>query len=156
LGRGIVAEGGDDGGRETGRLREQLAVAVEVGGAAGEPLVDGLELAELPGRVRVVGDGGAEGEALGVQRALEHRPADRDRCIPGAELGDDGADVAQAGEYPVKLRLIGDLDGDRGGAVVVAGHVELAEPGRPVVVEVALDADRVRRRGGVHESAPAC
>ena len=54
-------------------LREQLAVAVEVGGAAGEPLVDGLEPAEPPGRVGVVGGGGTEGEALGVQRALEHR-----------------------------------------------------------------------------------
>jgi hypothetical protein len=75
---------------------------------------------------------------------------------PGAELGDDGADVAQTGEYAVKLRLVGDLDGDRGGTVVVAGHVEPAEPGRPMVVEVALDADRVRRGGDVHESAPAC
>ena len=153
-GRDVLAEGDDDGGRETGRLREQLAVAVEVGGAAGEPLVDGLEPAEPPGRLGVVGGGGTEGEALGVQRALEHRGSGR--CIPGAELGDDRADVAQAGEYPVKLRLVGDLDGDRGGAVVVAGHVEPAEPGRPVVVEVAFDADRVRRRGGVHESAPAC
>jgi hypothetical protein len=35
----VVAEGDDDGGRETGGLGEQLAVAVEVGGAAGEPLV---------------------------------------------------------------------------------------------------------------------
>jgi hypothetical protein len=128
-GRGVVAEGDDDGGRESGRLREQLAVAVEVGGAAGEPLVDGLEPAVAPRRVGVAGGGGTEGEALGVHRALEHRPADRYRCIRGAELGDDGADVAQAGEHPVKLRLVGDLDGDRGGAVVVAGHVEAAEPG---------------------------
>ena len=86
-----------------------------------------------------------------MQWALEYRG----RCGLGAEFGDDGADVAQAGEYAVQLRLVGDLDGDRGGSVVVAGHVETAEPGRPVVVEVALDADRVGRRRGVHESAPA-
>ena len=77
------------------------------------------------------------------------------RRLGGAELGEDGADVAQAGEHAVELRLVGDRDGDGRGAVVVAGQVELAEPGRPVVVEVAVDADRVRRGGGVHESAPA-
>jgi hypothetical protein len=59
-GRGVVAEADDDGGRETGRLREELAVAVQVGGAASEPLVDGLELAELPGGVGVVVAGHVE------------------------------------------------------------------------------------------------
>jgi hypothetical protein len=34
-GRGPVAEGDDDGGRQAGGLREQLAIAVEVGGTAG-------------------------------------------------------------------------------------------------------------------------
>jgi hypothetical protein len=33
-GRGVVAEGDDDGGREARCLREQLAVGVEVGAAA--------------------------------------------------------------------------------------------------------------------------
>ena len=107
-GVGVVAERDDDGGRETGGFGEQLAVAVEVGGAAGEPLVDRLEPAVLPGRVGVGGGGGTQGEALGAQRALEHRPADRGRRSTGAQLGDDGADVAQAGEYTVELRLVGD------------------------------------------------
>ena len=68
IGHGVMAEGDDDGGREAGRLHEQLAVGVEVGGAAGQPLVDGLEPAEAPGRLGVVGGGGPEGEALGAQR----------------------------------------------------------------------------------------
>ncbi len=83
-GRAVVPEGDDHGGRETGRLREQRAVAVEVNGAAGEPLVDRVEPAVQPGRAGVVGGGGTEGEALGVQRALEHRPVDRGRRC-GAE-----------------------------------------------------------------------
>jgi len=82
------------------------AVAQELahaGGAARHPLVDGLEPAEPPGRLGVAGGGGTEGEALGVQRAFEHRSDDLGRCIAGAELGDDGADVTQAGEYPVNM-----------------------------------------------------
>ena len=61
--------------------------------------------------------------ALSVDWRLE------DPRTGGAEFGDDGADVAQAGEYAVELRLVGDRDGDGGGAVVVPGHVEVAEPG---------------------------
>src|SRR5947209_7585823 len=51
------------------------------------------------------------------------------------------------------MRLVGVRDGEGCGSVVVAGDVEIAEPGRPVVVEVAVDADRVCRGCGVHESA---
>jgi hypothetical protein len=102
-GRRVVAEGDDESGRESRGLREQLAVRVEAGGAARQPLVDGLEPAEPPGRLGVAGGGGTEGEALGVQRAFEHRSDDLGRCIAGAELGDDGADVTQAGEYPVNV-----------------------------------------------------
>lgn len=50
------------------------------------------------------------------------------------ELGDDGADVAEAGEHTVELRLVGGRDGEGGDPVGVVGHVELAEPARPVVV----------------------
>jgi hypothetical protein len=39
------------------------------------------------------------------------------------------AHVAQTGEYTVELRLVGDRGGDGGRAVVLAGHVGLAEPG---------------------------
>jgi hypothetical protein len=74
-GRGVVAEGEDDGACETRCFREQLAVGVEVGAAASELLVDRLELAEPPGRVGVAGGRGTECEALGVQRALRHRLA---------------------------------------------------------------------------------
>jgi len=63
-GRGVVAQGDDDSGRDTGRFEEQLAVAVEVSGTAGEPLVDRLEPPVLPGRLGVVGGGGTEDEAL--------------------------------------------------------------------------------------------
>ena len=52
--------------------------------------------------------------------------------------------------------LVGDRDGDGGGAIVVAGHVEVAEPGRPVVVKVAVDADGVGLGGGVHGSGWVC
>ncbi len=75
LGRGVVAEGDDYGGRETRCLRERFAVGVEVGAAASEPLVDRLELVELPGRVGVAGGRGTVWEALGVRRALKHRLA---------------------------------------------------------------------------------
>ena len=90
----VVAQGDDDRGGEAVGVREQFAVVGEVGGAAGEPLVDGVEPAVLPGRGRVVGGGGAQGEPLGVQRTLDGRPEAPDRCVPGPELGDDGADVA--------------------------------------------------------------
>src|SRR3954447_22754364 len=83
----------------------------------------------MSGRRRREWRGG--GEALGVQPGIEHRPADRDHRIPGAQLGDAGPAGAQTGEEPVKLRLVGDLDADRRGAVVVAGQVESAEPDRP-------------------------
>src|SRR3982751_2293516 len=88
-------------------------------------------------------------------RELGDLRADWGGRFGGVQLGDDGADVAQAGEYTVELRLVGDRDGKGGGAVVVAGQVERIQPGRPVVVEVAVDVDRVRRGGGVHQSAPA-
>ena len=44
-------------------------------------------------------------------------PARRDG---DAERDEDGADVAQAREHAVELRLVDDRDGHRGGAVVVA------------------------------------
>ena len=74
--------------------------------------------------------------------------------IGDAKLDEDSADVAQAGEYAVELGLVGNRDGESGAAIAVAGHVELAEPGRPVVIEMAVDADRIRPVG-VHENAPA-
>lgn len=70
-GRGVGAEGDDDGARETVGLQEQPAVAVEVGRAAGEPLVDRREPAVLPGHLGVLGVGGTESEALSVQWVLE-------------------------------------------------------------------------------------
>jgi len=51
----------------------------------------------------------------------------------------------------VLLGLIGHRDGEGGAAVAVAGDVEPAEPGQPVVVEMAVDADRVLRGGAVHD-----
>jgi hypothetical protein len=92
-------------------------------------------------RVGVLDGGRSKGETLGVQRALQDRRAARYACLRDAQLADDDADVAQAGQHPVQLRLVGDLDDDRGRAVVIAGHTVPAEPVGPVVVEVALDAD---------------
>jgi len=91
-----------------------------------------------------------------VERALEYRGEARVGCIGGANVGDDGADVAQPGEQTVELRLVSDLSGDGGRAVVVAAHVEVAEPVRPVVVKVAVDADGVCLGGGVHGSGWVC
>jgi hypothetical protein len=68
------------------------------------------------------------------------------RCelvVGGEVIGENGADVTQAGEYAVELRLVGDRDGEGGAAVVVPGQVGVAEPGRPVVVEVAIDRGQV-------------
>jgi hypothetical protein len=45
-------------------------------------------------------------------RAFEHGPGRGVGWTGGAQLGEDDADVAQAGEYAVELRLVGDLDGD--------------------------------------------
>lgn len=61
-----MAERDDDGGREAGRLREQLAVAGELGEAATEQFVDRLDLAEHPGWLGVVSGGGTEAQAVGV------------------------------------------------------------------------------------------
>jgi len=52
----------------------------------------------------------------------------------------------------VQLGLIGDRASQRGGAVVFANEGQAAEPGRPVLVEVALDPELVvggRVRPGV-------
>ena len=54
--------------------------------------------------------------------------------------GDQGdAEVADLGEQPVQLRLVGDGTGEAGGPVVFVGQGEVAEPGRPVLVQVPVD-----------------
>ena len=55
------------------------------------------------------------------------------------------------GEQAVQLGLVGDLDGEGGGGVVVANEAVTAEPVRPVVVEVAGEPDLV---GGGRVPAP--
>ena len=150
-GLGAVAECDDDAALEAGGLREQRAVAAKVGWAAGEPLVDRLEPAVFPGRLGVLGAGGTEGEALGVERAFEDRSAGANRLRGSAEFGDDGADVAQAREYTVELGLVGDRGGDGGGAVVsrvMSGSPSQADQWSS---RWPSDADRVCRGCGVHE-----
>src|SRR4051794_472042 len=95
LGPTVVAEGDQKGGGRPRGLGQVVPVAVEVGRAAGEPLADRLEPADLPGRVGVTSGGGTDGEALGLQRTLENRPADRGRRTAVADLDEDGTDVAQ-------------------------------------------------------------
>ena len=58
-----------------------------------------------------------------------------------------GADVAQTGEETVELRLVRERSAQAGRAVVAAHQGEVAEPGGPVVVEVTIDPDLVRRGG---------
>src|SRR4051812_21946116 len=59
--------------------------------------------------------------------------ADGGRRTRGTDVDDVGADVTQAGEHTVELRLVGSLDGQGGGAVVVAGRLERCPPRSPPV-----------------------
>ena len=57
--------------------------------------------------------------------------------------GDQGdAEVADLGEQPVQFRLVGDGPGEAGRAVAFVGQGEVAEPGRPVLVEVPATRSR--------------
>jgi hypothetical protein len=58
-----------------------------------------------------------------------HGWRERGRRLGAAQFREDDADVAQAGEDAVELRLVDDLDGDSGGPVGLASQVERPEPG---------------------------
>jgi hypothetical protein len=144
-----VAEGDDNGSREAVGVGELLAIAVEVGGTAGEPLVDRGEAAIHPGGLGILDRGRPQGEPLGVQRAIEHRPARGRRCSGGADVEDVGTDVAQGGEHSVQLGLVGDLPGEAGGAVIVAGDGEVGKAG-------PTSGRRGGRRRGSRTSSGRC
>ena len=61
------------------------------------------------------------------------------------EAGPDWVE-AEVIEHAVELGLVCDRSGQRRGAVVVPGDGEVAQPGGPVVVEVALDPELVGHR----------
>lgn len=120
-----MAEPDDDSGREAGRFGEQLVVAVEVSGRSGEPLVDRVELAELPRGVGVVAGGRSEGEPLGGQGVLEHWPARGSfppgRRFGGVEVDEHGSMSRSPASAPVELCLVVDRSGEGAGAVTIAG-----------------------------------
>src|SRR5919106_1614453 len=66
--------------------------------------------------------------------------------VAGVGLGDGQQgepEVAELVQQSVQGGLVGDGALEDGGAVVGVGEVEVVEPGRPAVVEPALDADLV-------------
>ncbi|MGB3829933.1 MAG: hypothetical protein WA962_14290 [Ornithinimicrobium sp.] len=65
------------------------------------------------------------------------------RGFDGPERQEGRTKVTHFGEQAVQLGLVGHGSAQGGGAVVVVAEGHAAEPGRPVLVEMPIDAELV-------------
>jgi hypothetical protein len=127
-------------------LLEVAPVLLQRGRRSGEPAADVLPAADPPGGLEVLDGGGTEGEPVGADRpghGFERGGHADIVALPGSDRDQVDAEVAHLGDQPVQLRLVGHRAAEAGGAVIRVVELEGAEPGRPALVEVALDPELV-------------